>query len=114
MSNNEIIEIINSKEYIRDNTISNLQIYFSNEINIKLRFQDLDLKSLELDFLNVKSYNISGSDDFDKNGILVTHYKFFVSEDGYVYFSFDPFDEEKIIDENDNNFILSKSVKLFY
>lgn len=113
MSNSEIIEIINSEELIRDNTISNLQIHYENEINVKLRFLDQNSRSIELDFLNVQSYNITSSVDFDKNGILVTHYKFFVCEDDFVYFSFDPYNEEKIIDENDNNFIFSKSVKLY-
>jgi hypothetical protein len=112
MSNSEIIELINSTEHIRDNQIIKLQIHFDNEINIKLKFIDRKSKSLELSFLNVQSYNISGLVEFDKNGILVTHYKLFVFNDSFVYFSFDPFDEEKIIDDNDNNFIISKSLTL--
>jgi hypothetical protein len=56
--------------------------------------------------------NISSSSDFDRNGILVSFYKLFITEDDLVYFAFDPVDEEKHIDEDDNNFIFAKNISI--
>jgi hypothetical protein len=56
MSNIDLINKINDKELIRDNTIVKLEIDYRTVINVKLKFIHAKYKFLELIFFDVKYF----------------------------------------------------------
>ena len=44
---------------------------------------------------------------------VVTHLKFFLSDEGKFYASFDPYDEERIISDDDNDVIYSGCIQAY-
>jgi hypothetical protein len=65
-----------------------------------------------LEFSKVKSFEFKSEQELDNKGILLSQYKLFVMDNEYVYFSFDPYGEQQVIDLEDNNFIICEKIEI--
>ena len=67
-----------------------------------------DFESIRLEFLGVEEYCFYSSHSY---GNSIERYKFFKAQTGLYYISLDPFNEAIEINEHDQDFVISKSVK---
>ncbi|MDR6197969.1 hypothetical protein [Siphonobacter sp. SORGH_AS_0500] len=112
--NEEVISFLSDKESLISGTIKKISI----QIKSNILFIGLDItlmyskkyKSIYLEFEAIKEYGFYYLADSSFSTIEI--YKFFKNENLF-YISFDPTNEELIMDKNDNDFILAEKVSLY-
>lgn len=109
MINEKCLQQIGASYLLRDKIIKSIAIKYKDVLSISLEIQLSEKKFFSLNFTNVEKYCLfSDETDWD-DGYLISHYKIFKYDDSF-YFSFDPYTENQIIEEEDNNYIYSKQV----
>lgn len=112
-TNQQIFDYLSAhKLWIGDSTIQQINItrdeyYIKVEITLKLKRRE---KLLRLCFEKAKSFYFNSDDDFMLQE--VAHCKFFISG-GTVYLSLDPYNEDEVIDDRDNDVVQSPIVNGF-
>ena len=110
IKNKDCIDLINDKFLIRDRFINRILISYDNGVKIIASVFKNGNKEIQIEFNGVQSFCLF-IDEQDIDGYLISHYKLF-GIDGKYYFSFDPYDEQIEINEEDNNWILCKEILL--
>jgi hypothetical protein len=107
----ELVDILTTGA-IRDSTLRRICIYQEERV-LKL---EIELKPCEttgfgpvlLRFEDIKEYLYSF--EASRGFYDITNCKFFVSGDGFVYLSIDPYGEEEMVSEKDNDFVQARAV----
>jgi hypothetical protein len=108
--NEALLELTRGSYYIHDSSVSRLDIYQSDQLNINIYFNSIvkHAKQLKIHFSGIIRYQFLYNDSH--HFYNVERYKFFKTEDGF-YLSLDPFDESEEISENDEDLILCTNIE---
>jgi hypothetical protein len=87
-------------------------VTFEGTINVQFEIHKINNSPFFLKFSKVKAFEIQSEHELDNKGILLSQYKLFVMDNEYVYFSFDPYGEQQVVDLEDNNFIICEKVEI--
>lgn len=115
-SNENLIDILKNDLSIISAKIYSINIYktiddvLSIDVNLKLLYANTK-DTLLLRFIDIKEYSFFYHFDYFFYTIEIV--KFFF-EESKVYISFDPIDETNVISENDQDYIISKSVDGYF
>jgi len=111
--NENIFDILVGENCLLDTSLLKIEIYEQEYVKVvglelKMRAKS-DFDIIRLEFSGVEEYCFYSSGDY---GNCVESLKFFKIKSGLYYISLDPFDESVEINEQDQYFIISTSVKL--
>jgi len=114
-SDQELVSHFKDKNSLLDGEIEKIEIFQANSsVSINIYFAmrpSSDFKQIILQFGGCKQYGFFYSDDcFFYNVELV---KFFQTEEGLFYVSFDPYDELEKVSDKDQDFVLSSNVSAY-
>ena len=110
--NSNVFNFFNEKKSILSSSLIKLEFYDDSKEGLIIRFY-LSLvyplnKIISLEFYEIIEYSFFLSTGYPYN---IESYKFFENSDGF-YISIDPFSEDQVVSEEDNNFILAKKVRV--
>ncbi|BAU56307.1 hypothetical protein [Mucilaginibacter gotjawali] len=113
--NDELLNYLSGDKSLISASISRFDIFYANhKLNIDVYITLLyskDEKDLKIQFQNVSQYGMFYTSDH--YFYYIERYKFFKSDKGY-YISFDPFEENREIQVEDNNFILADNMEGYF
>jgi hypothetical protein len=116
MKNESLIDVLIKENYIRDARIYKFELYenqvesVSIDIYIKL-INKKGYSELKLTFTNVVEYSFYYKSD--RYFYYIETFKLLKFSDGF-YASFDPIDESKIINDEDQDYIKAMSVEGYF
>ncbi len=114
-SDQELIFNFKGNNSLLDGEIEKIEIFQADlSVNINIYFTmrpSSDYKKIILQFGGCKQYGFSYSNDYFFYNVEIV--KFFQTEKGLFYVSFDPYDESKAVSDKDQDFILSHNVSAY-
>ncbi|GGY88902.1 hypothetical protein GCM10011613_37240 [Cellvibrio zantedeschiae] len=111
-SNESVVNTLVGENSLLDTSVIKIEIYEQEfvrivSLSLKMRVKS-DFELIRLEFLDVEEYGFYSSHNY---GNHIERYKFFKTQIGLYYISLDPFNEVMEINEHDQDFVISKSVK---
>jgi len=110
------IRIINSGMYLTSSKILAINISENNQVlEIHVLFNILypTDKIIRLVFTGVTEFALWHQDE-SASLPYVVNYKLFKLENGRIYLCLDPYDNENVVNEKDNAFLIAKDITLEY
>jgi hypothetical protein len=114
-SDQELVSNFIDNNSLLDGKIEKIEIFQANSsVSINIYFAmrpSSDFKKIILQFSGCKQYGFSYSDDYFFYNVELV--KFFQTEEGLFYVSFDPYDELEKVSDKDQDFVLSSNVSAY-
>ncbi|MBN3575887.1 hypothetical protein [Vibrio neptunius] len=111
-SSTKLVAYFSGNNSLLDSKIKRIEVLYSDSglcINIDISMRpSSDYDNIKLSFIGCKMYSFCFSDDYCFYN--VESLKFFINDDGLFYISLDPYGEEQMMSDEDQDFILCKDV----
>lgn len=112
--NKDAIKVLSGENSLLDGNIEKIEIFQDRSVCINISFQmriSSLYKRILLKFNGCKEYHFSYSSDYEFYTVELI--KFFQKNEELFYISFDPYDNENIISDEDQDLILCSEIAVF-
>ncbi len=109
----DVLHKLVGENSLRDSEIEKYEISQGESVSVDVLFRmspKSDWPKILLRFSCCEYYSLHGHND---RPVCVSHLKLFISDEGKFYASFDPYDEERVVSDEDNDVIYSERIQAY-